>query len=114
MAILVAQATQDTTYLLGTSDAKDTFFGSSQAETLRYSGTGHLEWMDVTTGDRVHLNDASTGWQAKAAGNDVTLRHNGRTITLKALKADDTVTVGWRAVWLRDLIGRQANGIGRC
>lgn len=68
MAILVSQATQDTTYLLGTSDAKDTFFGSSQAETLRYSGTGHLEWMDVTTGDRLHLNDASTGWQAQVEG----------------------------------------------
>lgn len=68
MAILVSQATQDTAYLLGTSDAKDTFFGSSQAETLSYSGTGHFEFMDVTTGDRVNLNDASTGWQAQVGG----------------------------------------------
>ena len=68
MAILVSQASQDTTYHLGTSDAKDSFFGSSQAETLSYSGTGHLEWMDVTTGDRFNLNDASTGWQAQVEG----------------------------------------------
>lgn len=96
MAILVSQAAQGATYTLGSSDAIDTFFGSSnQAETLTYHGTGNLEFKDVSSGDRVNLNIASTGWQAKVVGNTVTLVNAGRTITLGALAAGENVTVGF-------------------
>ena len=97
--VLVSPATADSTdWWLSSAKTNNVIFGTKFAETFHFKGAGNANIIDVSNGDKLILDAATTlsgnTVSIKNEGNDVVVSSVG-TYRLGGLNLDETVTVGF-------------------